>query len=408
MPLPRGGTAARRARANGTSISLSVYDDLSSIEAEWRAFEQVADGTVFQSFEWLSTWQRHVGEPRSVIPAIVAGRDADGQLLFIFALAVEKRGFVRQLTWLGADLGDYNGPLLAPRFADCIDGDRFIVLWREVMHRLQDHSKLGFDVVHLDKMQGNIGSQRNPFVSLWTRQHPTGAYRTELTKDWDSFYKAKRSATTRRRDRTKRKRLDELGTVRFAAQTGAEDRAATLAILIKQKSKAFAAMGVSNIFERPGHRDFYHALAIDPAMNPIVHISRLDVGERPAATNLGLIFRGTYYHLLASYDGGDAAKYGPGAAHLHELLRFAIEYGCKTFDFTIGDEPYKRDWCDARIVLFDHLAPVTFRGALAAAWLWALGELKRLIKQTPTLWRMAGRVRSALARVRPASSSSEI
>ena len=45
----------------------------------------------------------------------------------------------------------------------------------------------------------------------------------------------------------------------------------------------------------------------------------------PAAVNLGLTWRGCYYHLLASYDDGELSRFGPGAAHLHELLHQAID-----------------------------------------------------------------------------------
>ncbi len=33
------------------------------------------------------------------------------------------------------------------------------------------------------------------------------------------------------------------------------------------------------------------------------------------------------------------------------------------FDFTVGDEPYKRDWSDTELRLHDYLAAVTLRGA---------------------------------------------
>jgi hypothetical protein len=55
-------------------------------------------------------------------------------------------------------------------------------------------------------------------------------------------------------------------------------------------------------------------------------------------------------------------------------LRYAIERGCRVFDFTIGDEQYKRDWCDSKIELYDHMALLPKR------------QLQRLIKQSPFLW----------------------
>jgi len=162
---------------------------------------------------------------------------------------------------------------------------------------------------------------------------------------------------------------------------------------VDQKSRSFAAMGVANLFALPGYRDFYSALS---QLQGLTHVSRLGVGAQTAAVNLGMIFRGSYYHLLASYDGGELSKYGPGAAHMHHLLQYAIEQRCRAFDFTIGDERYKQEWCDSHIVLFDHIAPVTLRGCFLAAQLYAVGRAKHFIKQNPALWAKAYKVRAAI------------
>jgi len=168
----------------------------------------------------------------------------------------------------------------------------------------------------------------------------------------------------------------------------------SLDTLMAQKARSFARMGVGNLFALPGYAEFYRSLAADPATRPLVHVSRLDVGATPAAVNLGLIYRGCYYYLLASYDDGEAARFGPGAAHLHEIMRYAIERGCAVFDFTIGDESYKRDWCDSELVLYDHIAAASWRGALVAMPLLALQRLKRRIKRTPALWSLASKARA--------------
>jgi CelD/BcsL family acetyltransferase involved in cellulose biosynthesis len=80
------------------------------------------------------------------------------------------------------------------------------------------------------------------------------------------------------------------------------------------------------------------------------------------------------------------ARFGPGAIHMHDVLRNAIERGFKTFDFTVGDEPYKRDWCESGKTLYDHLGAARLRGVVIVASMTAMQALKRHIKQTPTLW----------------------
>lgn len=377
-------------------IRIAIHGDLASVEREWRAFEQVADCTVFQSFDWVSLWQRHVGERQGVKPAVVTGHDSQGQLLCLLPLSIEPGALARRLTWFGNALCDYNAPLLAPDFGQRVDEARFQDMWGEICRTLQADPRFRFDVVQFDKMQKVVGAQANPFMTLGPMPHANGAYLTALGTAWESFYNDKRSSATRRRDRTKRKKLGEFGELKFVTATGAEI-GATLATLMDQKSKAFAAMGVTNIFALPGYHGFYNALAqLQDFAHVNTHVSRLDVGATPAATNLGLIFRGSYYHLLASYDGGELSKYGPGAAHMHHLLQYAIEQRCHTFDFTIGDERYKQEWCDSQIVLYDYVAPATARGAIVAAKLYAVGRAKHFIKQNPALWEKAYRLRAAL------------
>jgi CelD/BcsL family acetyltransferase involved in cellulose biosynthesis len=378
-------------------IRLSIHRELAEVEREWREFQKVADCTVFQTFEWLSAWQRNIGAPLGTRPVVVFGRDTAGTLLFIAPLAVEPRGFARALTWLGSDLCDYNGPLLGPGFTLKAGGERFKQIWREVLARIDQQPGLSFDLVRLGKMAEKVGDQPNPFLALGVTVNPSGAYLTHLSGDWETFYNEKRSSATRRRDRTKRKKLAEFGEVVFVTPP-APDIPGTLDTLMAQKAASFAHMGVANLFAKPGHAAFFHDIATNPDM---VHISRLDVGAVKAACNLGLLFRGCYYHVLASYDAGEVSKYGPGAAHLHDLMAYAIEKKCNVFDFTIGDERYKRDWSDTELKLFDHVSATTLRGWPVVAASVGFSRLKRFIKQTPVIWDTFQKARAFAASLKP-------
>jgi CelD/BcsL family acetyltransferase involved in cellulose biosynthesis len=399
-PQATGGAGDRAANVLPGHVRLTVYEDLSAIEQPWRDFEKVADGTVFQSFEWLACWQHHIGVRAGVRPAIVVGHDAAGDILFLLPLSVRPTRVVRELAWLGSDLCDYNGPILAPDFSARVDRAQFLALWHEITGRLRANPRLRYHLLRLTKMPAQVGAQPNPMLDLPVTINPNGAYLTRLSNDWETFYATKRSSSTRRRDRTKRKRLGDLGSVQLVEPTREPDILATLDTLMAQKARSFARMGVANLFGHQGYREFYRALATDAASKPFVHVSRLDVGNIPAAINLGLCFNGRYYHLLASYDDGDASRFGPGAAHLHDLMRLAIERGMRMFDFTIGDESYKRDWCDTELTLYDHISAADGRGALFAWPMIAVQRLKHTIKKTPALWSLFSTARAWLGTLR--------
>jgi CelD/BcsL family acetyltransferase involved in cellulose biosynthesis len=376
-------------------IDLAVFDELDAVEAEWRRFEANADCTPFQTFDWLDAWQRNVGCLLRARPAVVVGRRADGEPLFLFPLAVVP-GIAARLTWLGNDLCDYNAPLLAPDFSRTVPSDRFPGLWQDIVRLLQSRPQHRFDLVELTKMPPTVGIQPNPFMTLRTRFNPSNAYVADLPGSWDQFYEAKRSSSTRRRDRTKLKKLGEFGEVRFVIPLERAEIGRTMDALVEQKARSLTHMGAPNMFARPGWRAFYLDVAINPRTRDLVHVSRLDVGSCWAAINLGLAFRDGYYHVLASYDDGEVARFGPGVAHLRELLRFAIERGLRRFDFTIGDERYKLEWSDRVVPLHDHVAAVTLRGWPKAAALRARRRVKRTIKQNEVLWSFAGRLRPVL------------
>jgi len=383
-----------------SNLSLSIHSDLSSVEARWRSFEQVADCTAFQTFDWLSTWQRHIGQREGAVPVIAIGEFADGETAFIVPLAVEPGGLSRRLRWLGQDLCDYTAPLLAGNFSHRISAERFRAIWQDVQDRIQRDPRLRYDCIDLEKMPQFVGTQLNPFSYLEVAANPNGAYYTRLGDDWESFYAEKRSAATRGRDRGKRRQMAKFGEIRFVSGTDGDDARRMVETLMGQKRRSLAIKGVADIFAGPGRREFYLDIASNPKTQHLVHISRVEVGPVWSAVNVGIIFGDCYYHLLASYGDGKVSHYGPGALHLRELMAYAISRGLRRYDFTIGDEPYKLEWSDTRLELYDFTAAVTYRGWPACFWIKVRRRLKRFIKQTPLAWRLVCNLRSAIGVLR--------
>jgi CelD/BcsL family acetyltransferase involved in cellulose biosynthesis len=400
QPAVSGGAAVPRPGEIETicerldGFEILVFRDLVAAEPHWRAFEEQADCTVFQTFGYLSTWQRHIGVLEGVEPLIVLARRPDGSPSFLLPLARDRKHGLRRLRWLGQDLADYTGPLLAPDFAARGELAGFVPVWRWIVRLLVSRPPTRFDIVDLRKMPDRIGRQFNPFCYLEVDVHPAGAHYAELSPDWEAFYKERRSSSTRSRDRSKLKRLGTAGEVAFITANRPQLIVPTIDGMFEQKAAFFAKAGIPDVFARPGYRDFYVDLATSLPTHRLVHVARLDVGGVMAAANLGLRFRDRYYYVIASYDPGDLQRFGPGAIHLRELIKQAIEQGVTVFDFTIGDEPYKLEWCNVSIKLYDHLAsalPIGWPAAVALRGaLWA----KRRIKGDPRLWALAQKVRS--------------
>jgi CelD/BcsL family acetyltransferase involved in cellulose biosynthesis len=264
LPIaPAPGLVGRAAR---TGLLLSVHSDLAAMEPEWRAFERTAAATAFQSFDWLAKWQRHIGSRQGTRPAVVLGRDGAGALLFIFPLALERRRLARQLCWLGGNLCDYHAPLLGEGLRAHLAAEGFAPLWHDVLALLRSSPLFRFDLIDLQQMPETVGGEVNPFGDLNVTLHPSGAHIARLTGDWEKFYASKRSSANRKVERKKLKQMAERGEIAFADAHDGIDAVHVIDVLMAQKGRALARMGIENFLLRPGYRDFFLDLATDAAL----------------------------------------------------------------------------------------------------------------------------------------------
>ncbi|MAB12540.1 GNAT family N-acetyltransferase [Parvibaculum sp.] len=360
-------------------VLLSVHEDMSEIREIWHQLEDEGDCSVFQTYAWLSNWMRHIGTLRRVRPQIVVGWDASGEALFLFPLAIEGNLVAKKLVWLGGELAEYPGPILAKDFVRRVRPGQFPALWDEVRALLPKHH-----LVALNRMTKRAGEQANPFMELGgLSEHNCASHSTTLTADWESYYGGKRSSSSKKRDRQKRRKMGEIGEIAFAMHADDEEKVETIETLMAQKARSFARMGVANIFDRPGYREFYKALATD-ADSDIARVSSLTVADDVVAANLCVSFNGRFYDLLASYDeASEAARFGPGVVQQMELMNHAIETGHTVFDFTMGDEAYKAIWCENTQYLYNHFDAKGVRGSIAAFPARGIIRLKRFVKNTP-------------------------
>lgn len=378
-------------------VQFRIFEDLASAEPSWRRLEIDGDCTLFQTFDFLIAWQRHVGNRKRVTPAtVVLVRNND--LLAILPLGVTATP-IRRLIWLGQGFCDYLGPLLARDFGKDVPAPRFEALWREIRTQLQADPRFRYDVIEFCNMPEQIGGQRNPFLSLPLIRHPSSCYLVKLDCAEAEFYRRRRSAKARKQDRSKLKRMQEFGRVEIFTPDSPPEIEQTLQVLFAQKARTFARKGIPDPFQRPGYRELHFDLALSPQTRDMVHVSALRVGADTAAVNFGAVHRGRYSLLQVGYSE-KYARFSPGVLHLNELFRRAFRLGLKEFDFLAGYQRLKAEWADREIPLFDHISAETVRGWPYAVAAYTHINLKRFIKQTPALWDLLVRVRAAAAAIR--------
>jgi CelD/BcsL family acetyltransferase involved in cellulose biosynthesis len=88
---------------------IEFFDTLSSVEGIWRQLERNdAVRTPYQSYDFLSPWQRHIGEPTGVTPCLVVGFDRAGKPAFLLPMGRTRKGPLNVLGFLGGKHANFN------------------------------------------------------------------------------------------------------------------------------------------------------------------------------------------------------------------------------------------------------------------------------------------------------------
>ncbi len=385
-------------RELGPELSFSIHTRLDDVEDEWRRFQQIAECTAFQSFEWLATWQRHIGARDGTVPIIVVGRFADGATAFILPLAVETRRSVRRLCWLGQELGDYNAPLLARDFCAARHARSLPCAVAGAAHAPAIRSRAA---LRLDRIREDAANGRRPEQSLHQpsrhaeRQqcahHAIGRRLGELLSRQALFgdaparpHQAQAPVRVRRHSLRNRRRAG-----RFAANAryvvGAEEAGFL-------RARAFPTS-----LRDPAIGSFSPISPPNPNSRHLAHVSRVQIGSTCAAANFAIVFGDCYYHVLSSYCDSELTRYGPGTLHLRELLAYAIKTRLAAVRFH-----HRRRALQAGMVRPEAEALRLQQGCdMARPDRQCCSRprgagTKRFIKQTPVLWHWASRLRSVM------------
>lgn len=332
------------------NVFRSFDDDVSAI---WLKLESNSDNYVFQRLSWLMHWQRTIGSAYGIEPVIIVAFE-NKEPIAIFPLCLQHFFGVRVIKFLGGDQADYNAPVV---LADRLTAQVFVELWNAMLEWLPAH-----DVRYFTRIPEYLDSHNSFLFSDVVDKKIDGmAYSTNLTPSWKDFERHLSRKLLKDNARMIR-RLSEIGDVEILESKSEEQYQEIVETTILQKTQRYLETGVRNILSSSSVRQFYTGLYGAITGDPKVHLTALKVGDRILATHLGVYDRGRYYYLFPTYDSGALSKYSPGRLLLENLVKSAIKKGLSVFDFTVGGEVYKQQWCDSEMRLYRILEANTLRG----------------------------------------------
>jgi CelD/BcsL family acetyltransferase involved in cellulose biosynthesis len=352
-------------------MNIKVFYSLNeTLKPIWVELEKKVEPFVFQRWNWILHWQRTLGVANRTRPCVVVIED-DEQPVGLLPLGITNKSGVKVLSPLGSDQNDYNVPLLT-------ELGKKLYLKPECWEEIDRHLPV-YDVISWDKVIEKEILLAHVNVSGGLVKAINAAYSMDLPNSWELF--EKKQLPRRTDSRRKRKKIREIGDLEFEVVDIESAEYPELYLNFKKhKRERYLLTGAKDIFKIDGIEDFYGSINQYISEECFIHFCVLKVNDVVLATHLGAFDKNTFYWLMPAFNQ-EWSSYSPGRLLLEHLVEWSITKGLKVFDFTIGGEEYKKEWCNHETMLYGLIQSRTLKGQIYVQLL----ELKNKLKDAEYL-----------------------
>ena len=124
-----------------------------------------------------------------------------------------------------------------------------------------------------------------------------------------------------------------------------------------------------------------------------IEIHALESDDEVIALFAGVADGYRFSMMFNTYTLSESSRHSPGLILIRNIIDHYAERGYRTLDLGIGSDEYKKLFCKTGEPIFDCFVPLSPRGSVAAATMSTANRAKRLVKRSPTLSRLAQRLR---------------
>jgi CelD/BcsL family acetyltransferase involved in cellulose biosynthesis len=373
--------------------SVAIVHDLVQAEAVWRGLEDRQQfSTPYQRFDFLSPWQRRVGEREGLQPFLVIAYDAEQRPLLLLPLTLGLQFGARIAGFMGGKHSTFNMALWNREFAAGATADDLDTLISAIGKRSEA------DVLALSQQPLRWRDLPNPMALL---PHQPSANDCPLMTIEPNTPPADRiSNSFRRRLKGKERKLQTLPGYRYDVAATEADVKRLLDWFFRVKPLRMAEQQLPNVFADPGIEDFIRAACMAPVADGghAIDIHALECDDEVIAIYAGVADGHRFSMMFNTYTMSDHARYSPGLILMRNIVDHYAERGYRAIDLGIGSDDYKKLFCKSDEPIFDCFIPLSLRGRLAAAAMSGLVSAMHMVKHNQALFQIAQRVRGALQR----------
>ncbi|MER9584329.1 GNAT family N-acetyltransferase [Mesorhizobium sp. M0276] len=369
----------------GLSISVVSADGLA-------AYAEFCRSALFgpaQSAAWVLNWAAQVGPD-----LLVATLSADGKPVFSLALEVTANGPFRVARFMGDRHANGNFVAADPGWLTEADIRAVRSMLAAIAKERPD-----IDLVALERLLPNLDGVANPLASLDHFASPNLSLAVDLVGGFDALLSRASGKRKRKKHRSQIRKFEAVGSHRRIEARTADEVARLLDAFFEMKEFRFRKMGITNVFGDELVRSFFHALFTQALAEdiPSFVLHGLEVaGKLRAVTGSSRSGKRLICEFGAIADD-DLGHTSPGDFLFFDNIQEACATGFEVYDFSVGDEAYKRLWCDIETQHFEVLIPLTRKGRVLALMLRQGARLKAFIKNNPTIWKLTKMLRRKAA-----------
>lgn len=372
--LSSAGHAAEPLRETALQASVLALADALTL---WDRFSNDDPYGVAQSPAWVSTWAAIVN-PDIVVGVISSG----GQPVLLLPLEIVSERGIRIARYAGGTHANANFPVVSKTLADSVSES----LVYDLLAKLKAHPARP-DALVLTRQLTELQGVKNPLLVLSTMESANLALSFFIDTDFENLIKHRSGPRKLKKMRQQARRMDERGGWTALVAKDAVTSDMLLDAFFAMKAKRFQKFGMNNTFADPRIEQFFKTLFSRACSMPdsAFKLDALKVGDEVLAVAGSAIRHGTnIVEFGAVWDHEPALS--PGDFLFHQMINKACDDKLSAFDFGVGDEPYKRSWCDVETRHADSMAAFTVKGAAYVMMFRLAATAKRLIKRNDRLF----------------------
>ena len=250
----------------------------------------------------------------------------------------------------------------------------------------------------LERQYQQFEGVQNPFAFEGSAQSPNVALSLSLEGGFEKVLERHHGKRKRKRQRSHMRKLEPLGQVEIVQQVPCENVRDVLDSFFAMKAERFKQQGICDVFQESHVREMFAQLFMESCdADKPKHVLKAIILDGKAISIIGCtIHRDRETVEFGTFDNQYAAC-GPGDTLFYHAIEHACAEGLSVFDFGVGDELYKRSWCEIETWHCDTIIGLSVTGKLAASYRHARGGLVRRMKASPVIWTQIKKLRKRLA-----------